>query len=113
MGHLGVELPFRLKFEDNALRSEDLSYIPAARRPYRPPISNRDTERLETAVSQRKQTTGTGSNRDKTRHFSDAIWIPGESHRQLPDAKGHRILTANEIIRIGGNPQKTKDATHP
>jgi hypothetical protein len=36
-------------------------------------ISNRDTKLLEMPVSQRKQTMGPPSNRDKTRHFHDAF----------------------------------------
>ena len=60
-----------------AIRPSFLKPTPG-RRP-KPQISNRDTRRLETPVSQRKQTMGPLSNRDKSRHFHDAFHSP--THR--------------------------------
>ena len=78
MRHLGVGLAFRPKFEDNALRSKDLSNIQALRPGPRlqPPISNRDTKLLETELNDRKQKTDTHSNRDKTRLFLTTFLPP-------------------------------------
>ena len=53
--------------------------LPASDGRPKPQISNRDTRRLETPVSQRKQTMGPLSNRDKSRHFHDAFHSP--THR--------------------------------
>ena len=73
--------------------------------------ANRDTKLLETSVTPRKQTTAPQSNRDKTRHFRDAICTPARPYRRAPHATGHRILIENQIIRHRGNSKKTKDAT--
>ena len=74
--------------------------------------ANRDTKLLETSVTPRKQTTAPQSNRHKTRHFHDSICTPDRPYRQAPHATGHRILIGNQIIRHGGNPNKTNDPTH-
>jgi len=82
----------------------DLSYIPAA---HRPSISSRDTLRLETPVTQRKQTTRTNPNRDKTRIFHNAISTPNVSDQLAADTSRQRFLIGNQIIRTGGNSKKT------
>jgi hypothetical protein len=105
-------LAIHLKLEENGLRSKGLSEIGATPRRHQPLISNRDTERLEKAVTQRKQRMERISNRDKNAVFRNMIWSAGESDRRLPDAHAHRILIGNQIIRTGANPKKTKDATH-
>jgi len=105
------ELALSLKLEGKDLRSKGLSDIGALRQRHHPPISNRDTNLLETSVTQTKQKTAPRSNRDKTRLFHNAIRTPDVSHRQLPDTDAHRILIGNQIIRTRGNPKKTKDAT--
>lgn len=89
MSHLGVELAFRPKFEDNATRSNDLSHIRAPR--HQRPISNRDTNLLETELNQRKQKTGTRSNRDKTRLFL-AAFLPPASQTQAPQNSKPRAI---------------------
>jgi hypothetical protein len=72
MKHLGIELALGREFETNDLRSKDLSYIadvlPGPSLQHQNP--NRDTRLLETELNNRKQKTGTQSNRDKTRLFS-------------------------------------------
>ena len=82
----------------------DLSYIPAGHRPL---ISSRDTLRLETPVTQRKQTTRTNPNRDKTRIFHNAISTPNVSDQLAADTSRQRFLIGNQIIRTGGNSKKT------
>jgi hypothetical protein len=112
MRHLGVELALQIEFEDKDLRSKGLSDIGATPRRHRTPISNRDTVRLEKAVTQRKQRMERISNRDKNAVFQNTIWTPDVSVRRLPDANDHPILIGKQIFRTGGNPKKTKDATH-
>jgi hypothetical protein len=112
MRHLGVELALQIEFEDKDLRSKGLSDIGATAWRHRTPISNRDTERLEKAVTQRKQRMERISNRDKNAVFQNTIWSANELDRRLPGANDHRILIGKQIIRTGGNPKKTKDATH-
>jgi hypothetical protein len=102
--HLGVELAFDLKFDDINLKSNDPRNIRAAPRCHRPQISNRDTLRLETAVTQRKQTTGRISNRDKNAVLQNTIRTANELDRRLFGANDHRNLIGNQIIRSGGNP---------
>ena len=86
-----------------------LSHIPAARHPS---ISNRYTERLETPVTQTKQTTRTNSNRYKTRLFHNTISILDVAGGPAPDTTRQRLLIGNQIIRTGGNSKKTNDGTH-
>jgi hypothetical protein len=112
MMHLGVDLALQIKFEDNGVRSINLNDIRTTRQRHHPPISNRDTLRLETAVTQSKQRAGRISNRDKNAVFQNTIWTANKLDRRLPGPSGHRILIGNQIIRLGGNPKKTKDATH-
>jgi hypothetical protein len=86
---------------------------------FQPPASslkplepNRDTERLETAVTQRKQRTGRSSNRDKNAVLQNAIGRANDLDRRHPRASGHRFLIGNQTIRSRGNSKKTNDGAH-
>jgi hypothetical protein len=70
---------------------KDLPYIAAARRPS---ISNRDTRRLETAVTQRKQTTRRAPNRDKYALFQYVFWT-----RRSNQPNGHAQRKSCRLLK--------------